>query len=163
MAVRLATDFLALWKDLPAAVEIYGNILHGLKQLPLDRYNEGINNSVKKLVESIEELNKTSRKKLVHETKKPRPLRLYEPVIEDQYVFLVIVIGCLFILNNLRVTHFSYYHSFEGRKKRVGSKEKLEREKLQHKLKREMKGAIREIRKDNAFIGRIKIKEQIER
>ena len=54
-------------------------------------------------------------------------------------------------------------HSFEGRKKRVGSKEKLEREKLQHKLKREMKGAIREIRKDNAFLGRQKIKEQIER
>jgi len=39
----------------------------------------------------------------------------------------------------------------------------LERDKLQHKIKREMKGAIREIRKDNAFLGRQKIKEQIER
>lgn len=62
------------------------------------------------------------------------------------------------------VTQFGFdYCSFEGRKKRVGSKEKLERDKLQHKLKREMKGAIREIRKDNAFLGRQKIKEQIER
>lgn len=56
-----------------------------------------------------------------------------------------------------------YFYSFEGRKKRVGSKEKLEREKLQHKIKREMKGAIREIRKDNAFIAREKLKEQIEK
>lgn len=53
------------------------------------------------------------------------------------------------------------FFSFDGGKKRVGSKEKQERDKLQHKLKREMKGAIREIRKDNAFIGRQKIQEQI--
>jgi nucleolar protein 14 len=58
---------------------------------------------------------------------------------------------------------FLFFYSFEGRKKRVGSKEKLEHDKLQHKIKREMKGAIREIRKDNAFLGRQKIKEQIER
>lgn len=55
------------------------------------------------------------------------------------------------------------FPSFEGRKKRVGSKEKLERDKLQHKIKREMKGAIREIRKDNAFIAREKLKEQIDK
>lgn len=45
----------------------------------------------------------------------------------------------------------------------MGSKEKLERDKLQHKIKREMKGAIREIRKDNSFIAREKLKEQIEK
>ena len=59
--------------------------------------------------------------------------------------------------------YLNSFWSFEGRKKRVGSKEKLEREKLQHKIKREMKGAIREIRKDNAFIAREKLKEQIEK
>lgn len=61
---------------------------------------------------------------------------------------------------------FTYLYcsiSFEGRKKRVGSKEKQEHDKLQHKIKREMKGAIREIRKDNAFIAREKLKEQIEK
>lgn len=63
-----------------------------------------------------------------------------------------------FVLNT-----FVYFCSFEGRKKRVGSKEKLERDKLQHKIKREMKGAIREIRKDNAFIAREKLKEQIDK
>ena len=59
--------------------------------------------------------------------------------------------------------HFIWFRSFEGRKKRVGSKEKQEQDKLQHKIKREMKGAIREIRKDNAFIAREKLKEQIDR
>ena len=58
---------------------------------------------------------------------------------------------------------FIMHFRFEGRKKRVGSKEKQEQDKLQHKLKREMKGAIREIRKDNAFIAREKLKEQISR
>ena len=53
--------------------------------------------------------------------------------------------------------------SFEGKKKRVGSKEKQERDKLQHKLKREMKGAIREIRKDNSFLARQQLKEQIDK
>lgn len=41
------------------------------------------------------------------------------------------------------------------------SKEKAEREKLLHKYKKEMKGAIREIRKDRAFIAKLQIKEQI--
>ena len=66
-------------------------------------------------------------------------------------------------MSNTLNIHFSILYSFEGRKKRVGSKEKLEQDKLQHKIKREMKGAIREIRKDNAFLSRQKIKEQIER
>lgn len=59
------------------------------------------------------------------------------------------------------IMHLNF--SFDGTKKRVGSKEKQERDKLQHKLKREMKGAIREIRRDNAFIARQKLQEQIER
>lgn len=32
-----------------------------------------------------------------------------------------------------------------------------------HKLKREKKGALREIRRDQAFLGRLKIKERIKR
>ena len=41
------------------------------------------------------------------------------------------------------------------------SRAKAEREKLLHKLKRETKGAKREIRRDNAFITKVKIKQQI--
>lgn len=42
------------------------------------------------------------------------------------------------------------------------SKAKAEREKLLHKYKKEMKGALREIRRDKSFLGRVKIKRQIQ-
>lgn len=41
------------------------------------------------------------------------------------------------------------------------SREKAEREKLIHKLKRETKSARRELRRDNAFLSKVKIKQQI--
>lgn len=41
------------------------------------------------------------------------------------------------------------------------SKEKAEREKLLHKYKKEMKGAIREIRRDRAFLAKVQISQQI--
>lgn len=41
------------------------------------------------------------------------------------------------------------------------SKEKAEREKLLHKCKRERKGAMREIRRDSAFLAKVQISEQI--
>jgi len=54
--------------------------------------------------------------------------------------------------------------SFDGRKKRTGgSKESLEKQRLLHKYKREMKGSIREIRKDTQFIARQKLDDQIQR
>ena len=41
------------------------------------------------------------------------------------------------------------------------SKAKAEREKLLHKLKKETKSAIREVRKDTAFLAKVKIKQQL--
>lgn len=39
----------------------------------------------------------------------------------------------------------------------------MEHEKLLHKYKREMKGAVREIRKDRAFLGKLKLKQILKR
>jgi len=136
VTVQLISNFLDLWHELPAAIDVFDPILKSLTKLPVEIYHSQVKESVEALVLGLSELKAKTRKRLIHEAKKPRPLRLYEPVIEEY---------------------------FDGQKKRVGSKEKQERDKLQHKLKREMKGAIREIRKDNAFLGRQKIKEQIER
>ncbi len=54
-------------------------------------------------------------------------------------------------------------HRFDGRKKRIGSKEQLEKQKLMHKYRREMKGAMREIRKDAQFLARERLNERIQR
>lgn len=41
------------------------------------------------------------------------------------------------------------------------SKEKTEKEKLLYKYKKETKGAIRELRRDNAFLAKAQISQQI--
>lgn len=56
-----------------------------------------------------------------------------------------------------------FVFSYDRKRHKVQSQEKAEIQKLQHKLKKEKKGAMREIRRDNAFLGRVKIKQQIHR
>nr|CAD7428929.1 unnamed protein product [Timema monikensis]CAD7592266.1 unnamed protein product [Timema genevievae] len=46
-------------------------------------------------------------------------------------------------------------------KKRPMGRTKQERAKLLHKYKREMKGAMREIRRDKSFLAKLKLKETL--
>jgi len=55
------------------------------------------------------------------------------------------------------------FDRYDGKKKKVQSREKAERDKLLHKLKKETKGALREIRRDKSFLGRVKINQRIRR
>ncbi|XP_063369054.1 nucleolar protein 14 homolog [Cydia amplana] len=66
---------------------------------------------------------------------KPKVLRLYEPDIQEV---------------------------FTGSKSSKLSRETAERQRLQHKIKREMKGAIREIRRDKAYVASVKIRNKIQ-
>ncbi|MGH0173829.1 UNVERIFIED_CONTAM: hypothetical protein FKN15_066540 [Acipenser sinensis] len=74
----------------------------------------------------------TSHVPLVFEKKKPVPLKLYTPKIME-----ILDYG----------------------KRRGGTKEERERQRLIHKHKKEFKGAIREIRKDSQFLAREKLSE----
>ena len=50
------------------------------------------------------------------------------------------------------------------RKKKVkGNKQLNEKQKLVHRHRKEMKGAIREIRKDAQFLAKHKLKEQLQK
>ncbi|NXT25202.1 NOP14 protein, partial [Syrrhaptes paradoxus] len=73
---------------------------------------------------------------LICEKKKPVPLKQFTPKI-------------------VKVLEF-------GRKQGVNKKEQ-ERKQLIHRHKRELKGAIREIRKDNQFLARMQLSEIMER
>lgn len=66
---------------------------------------------------------------------KPKVLRLYEPDIQEV---------------------------FTGSKSSKLSRETAERQRLQHKIKREMKGALREIRRDKAYVASVKIRNKIQ-
>ena len=56
-----------------------------------------------------------------------------------------------------------FLQSFDGKKKKRGTRDFNERQKLLHKHKKEMKGARREIKKDNQFLARQKLNEQLEK
>ncbi|XP_061393236.1 nucleolar protein 14 homolog [Musca vetustissima] len=73
--------------------------------------------------------------KLVPPEKKPKALRLLEPRIETVY---------------------------DDKRRPKLTKEKEEKVKLVHKIKRETKGAIREIRRDTEFLQKIRIQQQLQ-
>jgi nucleolar protein 14 len=52
---------------------------------------------------------------------------------------------------------------FTGSKSSNLPREKAERAKLQSKYKKEMKGALREIRRDKAYIASVKLRQKIHR
>lgn len=53
--------------------------------------------------------------------------------------------------------------SLEFGRKQGSTREEQERRRLIHKHKREFKGAVREIRKDNQFLARMRLSEIMER
>lgn len=59
---------------------------------------------------------------------------------------------------------FTMFSRFEDRKKKkAASKEENEMGKMKHKYKKELKGAIREIRKDTQFLARQQLSDQMEK
>ena len=133
-SVKLAQEFCENLKYKPSSHQIFAPVLNTINKLDLQRYPPYVVDSVKSLVCSIEALSQQKLQYLVAEKKKPKALRLYEPKIE-------------------RV--------IDGKRKRPVGKERQEREKLLHKYKREMKGAVREIRRDKAFLAKVKLKETL--
>lgn len=88
---------------------------------------------------------------------RPKALRLYEPRIQTMYVSLLSIIYLYYIFLIL------FINRYDGRTFKTESKEKAERSKLLHRYKREMKSAVREIRKDNSFLSKLKYHEQAKR
>ncbi|XP_003707475.1 nucleolar protein 14 homolog l(3)07882 [Megachile rotundata] len=133
-AVNLLHEFKNQLEELEAVYSIFEPVIKLLKPNTFDKYPQTVRKSVENLQEDLNALKNKKLEYIVIEKKKPKPLRLYEPRIETVY---------------------------DGKKPRTMSKEKAEREKLLHKYKKEMKGAMREIRRDRAFLAKLKIKEQI--
>lgn len=133
-AVNLLHEFKNQLEELEAVYSIFEPIVKLLKPNTFDKYPQTVRKSVENLQEDLNALKNKKLEYIVIEKKKPKPLRLYEPRIETVY---------------------------DGKKPRPMSKEKAEREKLLHKYKKEMKGAMREIRRDRSFLAKLKIKEQI--
>ncbi|XP_044262372.1 nucleolar protein 14 homolog [Tribolium madens] len=134
--LRLVQDFDLNLISLPSNVELFNDIRVYLELLPTRNYPEKVGNLCESVSQQLKK--RTVERKLEHlvmAAKRPKALRLYEPKIVEV---------------------------FDGKKRKIQSREKAEREKLLHKLKKETKGALREIRRDKAFLGRVKIHQRIQ-
>ncbi|RXM99929.1 Nucleolar protein 14 [Acipenser ruthenus] len=122
----------SLYGSLPSFSKIFQPIRDLLtKHLPAGNYPTQLQELRQEILQAIEDKT-TSHVPLVFEKKKPVPLKLYTPKIME-----ILDYG----------------------KRRGGTKEERERQRLIHKHKKEFKGAIREIRKDSQFLAREKLSE----
>ncbi|PKU42998.1 nucleolar protein 14 [Limosa lapponica baueri] len=126
----------ALYESLPSFHEIMHPVRILLTQhIPVKEYPEQMQEWYHSALKELE--NKVKHyTPLICEKKKPVPLKQYTPKI-------------------VKVLEFG--------RKQGGSKQEQERKQLIQKHKRELKGAIREIRKDNQFLARMQLSEIMER
>ncbi|XP_030841150.1 nucleolar protein 14 [Strongylocentrotus purpuratus] len=140
LTCHLLHQFSTLYVDLPSYSEIFSPIYILLqdKELLLNKYHHDVQSLGDEVLSHIEGSRQRTRRVLEVEKKKPAPLKMFEPKIEENY------------------DPTRKYRS-------SGNKEHDEQQRLKHRHRREMKGAVREIRKDTQFIARQKLKEQKER
>ncbi|NXS26793.1 NOP14 protein, partial [Pomatostomus ruficeps] len=126
----------ALYEPLPSFHEIMHPVRILLTQhMPVNEYPEKMQEWYHGALKELE--NKVKHyTPLICEKKKPVPLKQYTPKI-------------------VKVLEFG--------RKQAGSKKEQERKQLIQRHKRELKGAIREIRKDNQFLARMQLSEIMER
>ncbi|XP_014121624.2 nucleolar protein 14 [Zonotrichia albicollis] len=126
----------ALYESLPSFHEIMHPVRILLtKHMPVNEYPEKMQEWYHSALKELE--NKVKHyTPLVCEKKKPVPLKQYTPKI-------------------VKVLEFG--------RKQAGSKKEQERKQLIQRHKRELKGAIREIRKDNQYLARMQLSEIMER
>ncbi|XP_005424788.1 nucleolar protein 14 isoform X1 [Geospiza fortis] len=126
----------ALYESLPSFHEIMHPVRILLtKHMPINEYPEKMQEWYHSALKELE--NKVKHyTPLVCEKKKPVPLKQYTPKI-------------------VKVLEFG--------RKQAGSKKEQERKQLIQRHKRELKGAIREIRKDNQYLARMQLSEIMER
>ncbi|XP_071089794.1 nucleolar protein 14-like isoform X2 [Haliotis cracherodii] len=136
--VSLLQEFSRLYSDLPAHTDIFSPVLFMCDRLPTSHYPTQLKDSVSGLQEYLKGERQKARKSLVFNRVKPKPLKMFEPLIEE---------------------------TWDGQKKKSGggSKAYNEKQRLLHKVKKEMKGAMREIRKDSQFLARHQQQETLER
>lgn len=135
-ALLLIQDATSLVADNIGCNLVVAPLLAMLEKLNVSAYPHYVQVNYNKTKEVLETVISKPLKKLVPPEKKPKALRLLEPRIETVY---------------------------DDKRRPKLSKEKEEKVKMIHKIKRETKGAIREIRRDTEFLQKIRIQQQLQR
>ncbi|KAM7291586.1 putative nop14 [Ixodes scapularis] len=132
--VKLVEKCAELSEGLPSFRELVDPLLKTLRKLEVSAYPPTVQSEVEKVISRLDR--KVERKPLRPEKRPPPMKQLLEP-------------------------RFSM--KFDGRKHFEGGQKKAELKRLTYKHKKEMKGAMREVRRDNQFLARHILKDRIER
>ncbi|XP_057337915.1 nucleolar protein 14 homolog [Microplitis mediator] len=137
-AINLISEFKSQLEEIDIAYIIFKPIieLFEIKTNPWENYPKSVRKLVENLTDDLKSLGNKKLEYLVFEKKRPKPFKFLEPLVSSVY----------------DVKKFKAKSSRE---------DKAELEKLAMKLKKEKKGAIREIRRDAAFLAKVQIKQQI--
>ncbi|XP_054725835.1 nucleolar protein 14 homolog [Anastrepha obliqua] len=135
MALKMIKDIISNLEENIGSNYFALPFLELFERLSVDVYPEFVRDNFTAAKIVLERVSKKKLTKIVPPEKKPKALRLLEPRIEVIYD--------------------------DKRRPRL-TKEKEDRVKLVHKLRRETKGAIREIRKDTEFLQKMRIQQQIQ-
>lgn len=136
-ALNLTAEFLTLMIDNVGAQLLAQPFSDMLSKLQLDEYPDFVRESASKVEKLISKIMETKLTFLTPPNQKPKVLRLMEPLFDKVYD--------------------------DKRSHRPGNKDTLVHKGMIRKVKSETRGAIREIRRDNAFLSKIKLKKRMER
>ncbi|XP_066911191.1 nucleolar protein 14-like [Clytia hemisphaerica] len=132
--LQMTKKFSKLYVDLSSYNEVFTPCLSLLERIPKEKFNK----TTKALYDEVALLLKSQQDKpkiaLTMQARKPKPLPLLEPQFDENYEVKP--------------------------KRKAGDKAQNEAKKLKYKLKKETKGAIREIRKDAQFLAKEQLKEK---
>ncbi|KAK9501496.1 hypothetical protein O3M35_012211 [Rhynocoris fuscipes] len=132
LAINLISIIIDLWKDNPGCSLIFEPLLDHINSLEVNKYPESISKTVENIKTSLNEIKNKGLPQIIKEARKPKALRLYDPNIRPVY---------------------------DKRLRMRETDKKSEHKKLVTKYKKEMKGALREIRRDRSFLANVKFKE----
>ncbi|XP_014665036.1 PREDICTED: nucleolar protein 14-like isoform X2 [Priapulus caudatus] len=85
VTLKLLCKFAVLYKSLPAYLEIFAPVKNVLCKVPWERYTDSVKASHQQLVQELSNCLET-RQSLSRSKKRPQPLKLFEPLIEDKDV-----------------------------------------------------------------------------
>nr|XP_034837277.1 nucleolar protein 14 homolog [Maniola hyperantus] len=129
-------EFFDKYNDLEALSAIFEPHIQLLGRVDLDLYPSKVRGKVLEVLQYMKQtLEVMTYTQMAREKVRPKALRLYEPDIQDV---------------------------FTGSKSSNMSRENADRARLKGRYKREMKGALREIRRDKAYIASVKIRQKIQ-
>ncbi|CAK1594754.1 unnamed protein product [Parnassius mnemosyne] len=134
--VLMLKEYFNNCNDMEAQEAIFEAHIKLLGRVDLDLYPNKVKSMVTEVLQHMKEsLEVKTYTPLAREKVRPKALRLYEPDIQEV---------------------------FTGSKSSKLSREKAEKARLESKYKKEMKGALREIRRDKAYIASVKIRQKIQ-